>query len=407
MKKHVFQIAIIVLFLGFNLTSTAQENFLTATIINNNGDKLRGFIDYGNWDKSPDKIAFRKKEASEIIYFYPKDIKTFQVANKVYISGIVDVWAENSKIIIDSIFLQTLFKGEKSLYQYRSKEGLDHFYIGSDRDIILLLSKKPTEKKDTYEKQLLANFNDCSSIKKDIKTAGYNSPDLIVVFQKYLACANENYAFVKDVEKKTIELGPVLGVTRTKIGFTTNTINNSAVEGLVNTDFPPSTNPTFGIFLNAKISRNLGTLSVHNELLFATYRTSATYLDIRNEDYIVNSSWDLGIGQAKLNTMLRYRYRVSNSFVFVNGGLSFALNVNEVNSLVQEITQYDTNRTVETEAIVGIENTEMGYFLGFGAQKKSLSLEARFELSAQGIANLTYLNSSIFRAHFLISYKIR
>ena len=107
--------------------SYGQENIKPAYVIDLKGDTLKGFIDYRNWEQNPKRITFRTTSGGENIYYTPLDIKKFSVVDEVYESGVVKVDESSTQIDLlsntaeityklDTIFLQTLFTGEKSLY---------------------------------------------------------------------------------------------------------------------------------------------------------------------------------------------------------------------------------------------------------------------------------------------------
>ncbi len=75
-------------------------------------------------------------------------------------------------------------------------------------------------------------------------------------------------------------------------------------------DFPVSPSVAFGVFLNKKLSRNLGRFSLHNELFFSSYKTEAFYKEVVSENQYVNNNITLGGFFIKLNNMLQYSFPV-------------------------------------------------------------------------------------------------
>ncbi|NJK97917.1 MAG: hypothetical protein HC905_26095 [Bacteroidales bacterium] len=64
MKRIEKKVKFIVLFIGLILFNLAysQENYIPGYVIEN-GDTLKGFIDYRNWEKNPNQIAFKTSMA--------------------------------------------------------------------------------------------------------------------------------------------------------------------------------------------------------------------------------------------------------------------------------------------------------------------------------------------------------
>jgi len=59
--------------------AVSQENYVPGYIIGNDGDTLRGFIDYGKWDINPDRIRFKATTAEDGVFYNPIDIAGFGV----------------------------------------------------------------------------------------------------------------------------------------------------------------------------------------------------------------------------------------------------------------------------------------------------------------------------------------
>ena len=131
----------------------SQKNYLPGYVVTLTGDTVHGNIDYRNWDKNPRIISFKPSAGDEIIQYPVTGIKKFLVLDEMYESAIVR--AETSpyqfdqlnfdkelKFRTDTIFLQAVIEGEKSLYYYKDKNAKEHFYIKSGQEFELLVYKK-------------------------------------------------------------------------------------------------------------------------------------------------------------------------------------------------------------------------------------------------------------------------
>ena len=71
MIKSVFVIFLTTCFLQL----VAQNNYQPGFVVENNGDTVKGSIDYKRWDRSPTKITFKSVTQSKV--YAPLDIKVF------------------------------------------------------------------------------------------------------------------------------------------------------------------------------------------------------------------------------------------------------------------------------------------------------------------------------------------
>ena len=134
------------------LSLSAQENFNKGYIVSHNKDTIHGLIDYRNWKTNPEYIKFKNNNGEQEKALRPNDILEFSVLDESYISAKVNVGIRSDNIgyldqnstldsYSDTVFLQTLYKGEKSLFLYHNK-GIDHFYILTEKGFDLLIYKK-------------------------------------------------------------------------------------------------------------------------------------------------------------------------------------------------------------------------------------------------------------------------
>ena len=140
-KQYTTQTLFVVFFsFCFLQTAYSQDNYLPGHIITLDGEKLAGYINYLNWGKNPQKISFRKQAEGKKIRYAPTDIKEFGVEDEVYVSAIVDTevspvkvgyleYNPNLNIKRDTVFLQKMIGGEKSLYYFKSSKDKENFYI--------------------------------------------------------------------------------------------------------------------------------------------------------------------------------------------------------------------------------------------------------------------------------------
>ena len=150
MNKKIILTTIAIMTISFS--SFCQKNYLKGYLIHLNGDTLNGFIDYRNWEKNPKQVYFKTAIDGQRILYTPIMIKGFSVSNEIYESAVVDIEISDTrlgdlnydrrlKLKVDTIFLQTLIRGTKSLY-LNSDFGKELLYIKRDSMLELLLHKR-------------------------------------------------------------------------------------------------------------------------------------------------------------------------------------------------------------------------------------------------------------------------
>lgn len=397
----------------------AQENFMPAYVIKNNSDTLHGFIDYREWNVNPDKIRFKENNEREAIYYSPFDITEFKVAHEIYVSGTVNVevsptstenLVENASpnMIVVTTFLQTIIKGDKSLYYYKNFGGRESFYIKSDSAFELLLykrylknnlGKKVIMENKSYIGQLFLYLDECRTITSKIENTSYKVKSLSELFQYYYGCFPSNLTFLKNTNKLNTEVGMLVGASNTSLEF-----KSASFKELVNANYPRSTNFSTGIFLNINLSKDQKKWSIYNELLYSTYSVSGQYNEVMTAGNYRNSYTSIGMTYFKLNNMIRYYYPVGKLNLFINGGISHGLALSELNYKIVRTKLYYMEREEISNALTSTKKYEQGFLAGAGINYNKLSLELRYETS-NGMSKYTALKSEVKRIFFLFGYR--
>jgi len=143
------------LFIGIFMMSNSfsQENYIDGYVIKIDGDTLKGYVDYRDWQINPDNISFKKELSDQKLNYTPIDIQGFGVDGEKYESAIAQTEISPSSInnitkdtelniVIDTSFLRTIIQGEKSLYYKKTNFGNDQFYVKMDGKFELLTYKR-------------------------------------------------------------------------------------------------------------------------------------------------------------------------------------------------------------------------------------------------------------------------
>lgn len=434
-RKFILQFASsLFLIFAFN-TALGQAKFLPGYIINPGGDTLHGYIDYRNWSVNPDKTYFRKQSNDDITTYTCANIKGFGVSGETYVRAVVQIdesklntndldLTKELQLITDTVFLEAIFQGSKSLYYYESNATKAQFYIQQDSVYELLIYKKYLKTQSTgsnytdnksflretndetnvvenkrYLSQLAVYLNDCPDIQRNFKTMTYTKQSLVKLFTQYYKCTNNEIKFEKKTEKASIQTGALAGVSITSLTFT-----GSGFQYLVKADWDNSVNFAGGLFLNLVFPRNFSKLSINNELFYTAYTVTGTYTSYTNEnDYTIHTS-TIGLSYLKLNTMLRFNQPISKASIFLNAGISFGLAISETNTYQREKIFYNPPVITEFDAMDFMRGYEFAYNAGIGTKYKKYSAEIRYE-NGNGMSDYYTLKVRSNRIYFLLGYR--
>ena len=119
----------------------AQPNFHEGFIVKNDGDTLKGYINYREWIYSPTSIEFRPGNGNEVTKFGPEAIKSFQIKGFENYISYVGRASLNKNIFPDlpfhldtttkqtAIFLKQLVTGNNVTLYYNNEQNKKRFFI--------------------------------------------------------------------------------------------------------------------------------------------------------------------------------------------------------------------------------------------------------------------------------------
>ena len=396
---------------------TAQENFLPAYVVMQDGDSIKGFIDYRNWLKNPVSITYRERSDTYIRTFTTTDILAFGVKDERYVSATVNIETSSTQMgTLDekalprleerTVFLQTIFDGVKSLYHYKDENSKDHFYIEKDGKPELLIYKKYQNGKLTgenkgYLTQLQNYLLNCERIDNTLRWTRYSKKDLEKLFNTYYGCTNEGLSFKKEVERSKNRFGLMAGFTNTKLEF-----RGAIVTSLTATAFTRSTDFAGGLFYETSFVRGMGKLTIENELMFSRYSVSGeaslfNTITRATSDYYT----EISLSYIKLNNLLRYKFYSGDIALYANAGVSNGFAVANSTYERQRISLGNGGRTAEGEAIESLRVYEQGLIFGVGAQFSPYGIELRVE-RGNGMLGGAAVEGITTRIYLLMSYDL-
>ena len=415
MRKFIL-ILIVLLIAQFGI---AQTNYLPGKIVVSSGDTISGFIDYRGWSNNPTEINFKKSLDGAVTTKNPKNIVEFRVKDELYKSEAVEVVlttmelnnaADNSKIEtkLDTVFLQTLYSGNKSLFYHKALGQEESFYIEHESGCELLRYKKYSTLVDgnrmfatnrEYISQLVKYLKDCPDQIPKIRKAQYKVSSLFKLFEGYYSCSSDPIFFKRKAKKVRADFGVVGGASFTKLSFDTD-----FDEALHNSDFSPSIDPAFGIFIDFVFPRNQGKWSIYNELFINNYSTNATYFEDLSNNNSRTSKIKFKYSYFNLNNMVQLKYPVGSLFIFVNAGVSNGFSFSKTNSKTIE-TIFFADPTIEGRAAVPFtRNYEQRIIASAGLNFKKLAVSLRME-RGNGMSDINAIKSTTMRYYFLGAYR--
>jgi hypothetical protein len=415
--KNCIALMFFVLFLNEVL---AQEKFFPGYIRSLEGETITGLIDYRNWNNNPKMVNFKLTEQDDAQVFHALEIAEFGVKDEIYVGAVVDKElsvnlaynlnkSPELELGKDTLFLQTLVKGDKTLLGMKAS-GKQNFYIKEGRDYTLLQYKWYIREQEgrkfkaenlKYKRQLVDYLGTCDRMNNLINDASYTSKSLESIFLQYYQCKDEEPEFRKAREKSVTQWGVLAGASSTSIWFN----NELSIQDISSYNFPGTNSIVAGVYLEIILPRNDQKWSFYNELLYSSYELKGSFEDIINENEYRNVEGRLGYGYLKVNNMLRFRYRIGNYRLFVNGGMSNGFALYETNkSTVYK--KFYSSETIEEGKVLGETRMyEQGFIVGAGAIRGRLSAEFRFE-RGNGMSNYTSLGSRVERFFLLLSYRL-
>jgi hypothetical protein len=407
MNKNIITIGIIILTSLLPHTSIGQSNYISGYIINSESDTIDGFIDYRNWAKNPLEIQFKTDTQSTSANYSPSEINGFGAMNEIYVSGVVELFDKSEydesssktlfKTKTDTVFLQALVMGEKSLFHFQNSNGVNFFYILQDSSYNLLIYRKFTKHTDQgnvvkennkYLGQLNLYLYDCETIFSKLEKTSYDKQNLTKLFSYYYSHSNAEITYNKNVEKIQTKIGVLVGGSRSALWF--KSPNN--FQTLVSTGFSSSLDFSGGVSFEFVLPRNRRKWSIYTDLIYTSYDVSGVtdHTGFETTSNFKNS-------YIKLNTMIKYTIPIKGISLFLNGGMSNGIAVYQSDSYTTKFRKYSSPVFDETRP------HEQGIIIGTGLIYKKFSLDLRSEWS-NGFSVYSDLKSYIQRTYVYLGF---
>ncbi|MBU1008953.1 MAG: PorT family protein [Bacteroidetes bacterium] len=411
---------LMILFMMIGFSVNAQENYEPGYVISQSGDTLFGYIDYRNWEASPEKIGFVLMPGGDKNYYSPVNIRQFGVHNEIYISAEVEIEISRDitadleefapvKLRTERGFLQALVLGPKSLFFYKNLADKAQYYIWQNGAYELLVYKRYLLRQDEstsiqvnrkYIAQLALYFQDCPGMKTLPDDLAYNEKNLTQVFTDYYACVDQQAGYEKKADKLGVEFGLVAGVSFTNLKF------KGDPDYLPGTDYTQSVNFVAGISLNLVLPRNQQRWSVFNDLSYVAFEVSGQVVEYTNPQRYITTATTIGYNSLKLTDLLRYTFPVGKASIFVNAGFSNSIAIQATNEKTTVSMFYGTETIDHGKAVEKSRKHEQSLVFGLGSRYKNWSVEYRLE-RGNGMSSSVGLSSATTRNVLVAGFRFR
>jgi len=209
--------------------------------------------------------------------------------------------------------------------------------------------------------------------------------------------------YQKEKEKIKPELGIVARATSSKIKLVSGPLPFTYFSEL---DFPSSTKPSAGTFVNLLMPRNLQKWSFYNELLYFSYKTSAFQENNITENQHETNYYSFEASYIKLTNLARYCHPINKNLnIFTNFGISNGFMVRETNKKHIHTEIFGEIFDYYGHVLSKIRKHEFGIALGLGACYKSCTLEMRYDYG-NGTSAYENLSTPTNRLSLLFGLKI-
>lgn len=341
----------------------AQKNFTAGAIILNNGDTLKGYIDYREWHTNPESILFTAAKEKKGVIYKKSDIGYFEItaqeAYKRYLvrismdpETITSISDKDTSARIDTVFLKVLHQGKNlTLLSYTDKLKTRFYVLQKDKTgpVELLNSIYLNNDQVVEEKQyrmLLRDFalkympSDNDLLNK-IDGAGYYQQTIEAIFYR-----------LNNAEKQIIKQARVNRISPFSffagIGLNMGTLKFAGDNRYTGNNTSPFYYPVAIFGVDMFIKPSVGRLFLRAQVQVTGFKTDAYTF---KEYYPYKYNYYFKFSQANISIIPQVLYNMYNEpsfkwFAGVGSGLNFSFYPQNVQKTVRESS---SSTTVDTD----------------------------------------------------------
>ncbi len=384
----------------------AQVSFEKGYYINNQDEKIEGFIKNSDWKNNPTDFQFKTSMTSETIQDLTIDgVKEFAItAISKYERHTVKVdvspddlnnleYTREPNFEERTIFLKALVENDVTLFRYTDTNKTTFFYK-SDNNIYTLVYKryfninKKLDENNFYKQQLASGLNCTDKKMPKAENLTYTETSLVKYFNTYGVCTGSetNTTLVKKVEN-SFNIKVIAGVQSTSFSVDSNTRRSF--------DFGSNIGFVPGIEFEYLLPFNAQKWSLFFDLRYQSYEASGSsevLIPLLNE--IVSRSNEASYKAIDASIGFRHYFLLSDTSKFYLG-LNYAIDFSSETEVIYEAA--DDFIASSATGVLGI---------GVGYAFDSVSAEIRYYTNRNSLGNaFIFQNSDFSNVTFSLSYR--
>ncbi len=381
----MFRIILFTLFVFCFFNISAQTDFREGFIITNQGDTVRGYLNYKESNRNFDFCEFRSSLSDRTTIYEPTDIKAYKFAgDKLLESSIINLPNQNSQWV----FLEVIISGRLNLYKYKG----EFFVKGDDNTLrhlqnevreIVVNGTKRLQPSRKYIGMLIYLMRDCDLISQSqIEGTGLTERDLTVLVESYNQCGGlESVSYKENKPWFRAVPGVLAGVAVTSVDFKYFSYD------FLNT-FEPQVVATIGFDaelssprLHENVSFYTGAFISKNH--FNSDTETNPYPGIINRHELMAD-----FVQVRIPLLLRYTFPERSITPYLNLGFITAFMLKFDSYWILEEQRNNVIYTSEVDPF-SLQRNNIGLMAGIGLKKRlNDSMLMRMEVRYQGIKKL-------------------
>jgi hypothetical protein len=318
--------------LSFSSLLFAQSDFQKGYLINNQGDKMEGYLKSSNYrtfsDASFSDFEFKKELDQPIQKIEKFNVTEFGTAGEVKYQKMkamiddVDFFKEHSNekgflVREETVFLKVLVEGKATLYSYDGGKGIKYLWKIADSGEVAkqFLYKKyfrtnvNLTENNIFREQLFNHVKCPNQTYKDFLNVKYEKDELVSLFKNYNKCSNSSFVVYENNTEEKI-----------KVNFTV--LLGYSIGNLRVVDIPNPTTPE---------NFRMISIGAETELLFAS-RKLGVFASFEYKNGKASTEQTSPVSPSNPNP-LRQVYELDATFVDIVLGARFYKNFNSASAI--------------------------------------------------------------------------
>ncbi len=392
MKNNLI-LLILILFAG--IAAYCQKNLQPAYVVDNKNDTIKGFIDYREWYKNPERILFTQSKHTAVQKFTINDVSSFSITGKeqyrrynVNISmsknTIENTEVRDTASKNDIVWLKILLAGKNvQLFSYIDNIKKRLYILSSDETTPVelknteYLSADKLISENEYQNILRAKANKYVpgniELQSKISALGFYKDDILDICYTINGIDKDD-SKVEAAREKQNRIRFWAGIA----------LNNGEIKVAGNNHYAGKTSgstlsPLVAAGLDILVNPYIGKMFLSTEISYATYKTSAY---ISNKYFVSKDNYYLAIKQANVALLEMLNYNLYNGknfkyFIGAGAGFNFSAYPSNQEILIKEATS-DTTTIINNNYIDPIRKFWLNAAIKTGVSAKNIEISISY-----------------------------